>query len=296
MSYDHITVSREGRYLTVTMNRPERRNALSLAHMTELIDAFAKASKTDAAGIVLAANGTVFSAGHDFADMAGASLHDMRTLLKTCTELMTLIQSVPQVVIAQVQGLATAAGCHLVGTCDLAVAADTAGFSLPGGKAGWFCHTPLVALARNLGRKRALEMALTGDVISAASAAESGLVNRVVPVADLAHETLALLRRATRGSALSKGLGKQCFYDQVDLDQPKAYAHAVEVMASASQTPEGRESVNSFLEKRPAHYRLERRGEQPSHRFRCRPRRAPARGRSASSPRRSAPRRSWPAP
>jgi enoyl-CoA hydratase/carnithine racemase len=232
------------------MNRPDRRNALSLGHMRELTRAFADAGDSDALGVILAGRGPVFSAGHDFADMAGADLADMRALLRTCTALMTTMQDIPQPVVARVHALATAAGCQLVATADLAVAADSAGFATPGGKAGWFCTTPMVAVGRAVGRKRALEMALTGDVIDAATAAEWGLVNRVVPGADLEAATADLLRRATRGSALSKGIGKQAFYAQIDLDQPKAYAYAVEVMAASSQTPDARENVAAFLEKR----------------------------------------------
>lgn len=254
MAYEHILVDHEGPFATVTMNRPDRRNALSLAHMRELIDALRIIGRGDAAGIVIAASGPVFSAGHDFADMTGASLGEMRTLLQTCAELMATIQGVPQVVIAKVHALATAAGCQLVASCDLALAADTAGFAIPGGKGGWFCHTPLVALARSVGRKRALEMAFTGDVITAATAAEWGLINRAVPAADLQAQTLELLQRATRGSRLSKGIGKQCFYAQVDLDQPKAYAHAIEVMAATSQTQDAQEGMRSFLEKRAARF------------------------------------------
>ncbi|MBA4181451.1 MAG: enoyl-CoA hydratase [Anaerolinea sp.] len=250
MPYANILVERTGAYATITMNRPERRNALSLAHMRELIAAFAEAGESDALGVILAGNGPVFSAGHDFADVAGADLPSVRKLLQTCTELMDLMQSIPQVVIARVHGLATAAGCQLVATSDLAVAADTAGFAVPGGRGGWFCHTPTVALSRNVGRKRALEMALTGDTIDAETAARWGLVNQVVPLADLERATLDLLQRATRGSALSKGLGKQGFYAQHDMDQPKAYAYAVELMASASQTADGQEGMASFLEKR----------------------------------------------
>jgi enoyl-CoA hydratase/carnithine racemase len=250
VAYEYIDVSSADRTVTITMNRPDRRNALSLAHMRELIDAFRNAGDSPALGIILAAAGPVFSAGHDFGDAAGADLTQMRTLLRCCTELMNLIQEVPQVVIARVHALATAAGCQLVASCDLAVAADTAGFAIPGGKGGWFCHTPLVAVARNVGRKRALEMALTGDPIPAATAAEWGLINRAVPAAELERATAELLARATRGSALSKGIGKQCFYAQVDLDQPKAYAHAIEVMASTSQLPDAQEGMRSFLEKR----------------------------------------------
>ena len=250
MTYGYISTEREGGYLTITMNRPERRNALSLAHMRELIAAFRDAGDSDARGIVVAGNGPVFSAGHDFADMSGASLPEMRRLLATCTELMTLMQQVPQVVIARVHGLATAAGCQLVASADLAVCSENASFAVPGGKGGLFCHTPVVALSRNLGRKRALEMSLTGDPIDARTALDWGLVNRVVPLEELEAATLELLTRATRGSAMSKGLGKASFYAQVDMDQPKAYAYAVEMMASASQTADGQEGMNSFLEKR----------------------------------------------
>src|SRR3954471_24610959 len=177
--YECILVDRDGDFVTITMNMPQKRNALSLVHMRELLRAFQEAGDSDALGVILAANGPVFSAGHDFADMAGSDLAEMRRLLWTCTELMDTMQAIPQVVIARVHALATAAGCQLVATADLAVAADTAGFAIPGGKGGWFCHTPLVAVARNVGRKRALELALTGDPIDAHTAAAWGLVNHV---------------------------------------------------------------------------------------------------------------------
>ena len=254
MSFEHVTVQRQDWFTTITMNRPDRRNALSTAHMTELTAAFRSAGDSDTRGIVLAGNGPVFSAGHDFGEMAGGDLVATRAVLRVCTELMDTIQSVPQPVVARVHGLATAAGCQLVATCDLAVAAQEAAFAIPGGKGGWFCHTPLVAVARSIGRKRALEMAFTGDPVPAATALEWGLVNRVVPAADLDTETVAFLERATRGSAMSKGLGKQGFYAEVDLDQPKAYAYAVELMAAASQTADAQEGMASFLEKRPPKY------------------------------------------
>jgi enoyl-CoA hydratase/carnithine racemase len=174
----------------------------------------------------------------------------MRDLLGLCAELMTTLQSIPQPVLARVHGLATGAGCQLVATADLAVASDEATFATPGGKGGWFCHTPLVAVARAVPRKRALEMAFTGDVIDARTAAEWGLVNAVVPAAELDAVCLDLLRRATRGSRSAKALGKQGFYAQVDLDQPKAYAYAIELMAATSQTPAAREGMHAFLEKR----------------------------------------------
>jgi enoyl-CoA hydratase/carnithine racemase len=255
MSFEHILVERSGEFTTITMNRPQRRNALSLAHMRELITAFGEAASSDALGIVLAGNGPVFSAGHDFADVVEADLLQVRALLTTCTELMTLIQQVPQPVLARVHGLATAAGCQLVASADLAVASENAGFAVPGGKGGWFCHTPMVAVARNIGRKRAAEMAMSGDVIDARTALDWGLVNRVVPAAQLDTAVADLLERVTRGSADSKGIGKQALYAQIDLDQPKAYAYAIEVMAATSQLPDAREGMRAFLEKRKPRWR-----------------------------------------
>jgi enoyl-CoA hydratase/carnithine racemase len=255
MDFEDILVERSGDFATVTMNRPQRRNALSLRHMRELIAAFSELGGSDALGIVLAGHGPVFSAGHDFADVADADLSAVRALLLTCTELMTLIQQVPQPVVARVHGLATAAGCQLVASADLAVASENAGFAAPGGKGGWFCHTPMVAIARNVGRKRATEMALSGDVIDARTALEWGLVNHVVPGGQLDSAVGDLLERVTRGSAESKGIGKQALYAQIDLDQPKAYAYAIEVMAATSQLPDAREGMRAFLDKRKPRWR-----------------------------------------
>lgn len=255
MEFEHILVQRSGDFATITMNRPQRRNALSLEHMRELITAFSEVGGSDALGIVLAAHGPVFSAGHDFADVAGADLRSVRSLLATCTELMALMQQVPQPVVARVHGLATAAGCQLVATADLAVASEDAGFAAPGGKGGWFCHTPMVAVARNVGRKRAMELALSGDVIDARTALDWGLVNRVVPPGQLDDAVRDLLDRVTRGSAESKGIGKQALYAQIDLDQPKAYAYAVEVMAATSQLPDAQEGIRAFLDKRKPRWR-----------------------------------------
>lgn len=255
MTYEYILSERDGDFITITMNRPQRRNALSLEHMQELIAAFRHAGDSDATGVILAANGPVFSAGHDFADVAGSGLDDVRKLLWTCTELMDTMQEIPQVVIAQVHALATAAGCQLVASADLAVASNNASFATPGGRGGWFCHTPLVAVSRNIGRKRALELGLTGEPIDAETALQWGLVNRVVPLEELEVATIDLLTKATRGSALSKGIGKRAFYAQVDLDQPKAYSYAVEVMASTSQIEDAKEGMAAFLEKRDPNFR-----------------------------------------
>jgi enoyl-CoA hydratase/carnithine racemase len=246
----YVDVAVDGAVATVTLDNPDKRNALALDVMLELTDVLREIGGTEALGVVLAANGPVFSAGHNFGDMVDAELPDAQHLLQVCTDMMDTVQQIPQVVIAKVHALATAAGCQLVASCDLAVAAESAGFALPGGKGGLFCHTPLVAVARQIGRKRALEMAITGDVVTAATAADWGLINRAVPDDQLDRAVDDLMSRSIRGSALSKALGKRAFYAQVDLDQPKAYAYAIEVMAAGVVTPDGQEGINSFLEKR----------------------------------------------
>jgi len=255
MIYRHILSERDGSVATITMNRPERRNALSFEHIEELIDALAIVAKSDARVVILAANGPVFCAGHDYGDMVDRDLQGFRTLFARCAEMMTLVQSIPQPVVASVQGIATGAGCQLVATCDLAVAADTASFATPGGRGGWFCSTPMVAVSRAIGRKRALEMLLTGDAIDARTAGEWGLVNRVVAPADLRAETEKLAQAASRGSTASKAVGKQAFYAQIDLDQAHAYTYASEVMAMTAVAPDGREAIASFFEKRKPVYR-----------------------------------------
>ena len=247
---ENVLVKRENGTVTITMNRAARRNALSADHLAELLAAFRDAGDSDASGIVLAGAGPVFSAGHDFADVAARDLAGTRDLLRLCTDVMRTIQSLPQVVIARVHGLATAAGCQLVASCDLAVAAQSAGFALPGGKGGWFCHTPAVPVARVIGRKRLMELALTGDVIDAGTALDWGLVNRVVPDERLDEAVADLLARATRGSRASKALGKQTLYAQLDRPEADAYTIALEVMAAASQTPAAREGIAAFLDKR----------------------------------------------
>ncbi|SNR77518.1 Enoyl-CoA hydratase/carnithine racemase [Haloechinothrix alba] len=247
---DSVLLTRDGATLTVTMNKPARRNALSEEHLAALLDAFEQAADSDASGVVLAANGPVFSAGHDFADVAERDHEGVARLLELCTRLMRTIQSVPQVVIARVHGLATAAGCQLVASCDLAVAGQSAGFALPGGKGGWFCHTPAVPVARAVGRKRLMEMALTGETVDAATAEQWGLVNRVVPDAELDGAVADLLDRATRGSPASKALGKRTLYAQLDRPESEAYDVALEVMAEASQSPAAKEGMAAFLAKR----------------------------------------------
>lgn len=249
-SMSDVVVSHADGIATVTLNRPDRRNALSEDMMRALTSAFVEVGASDARGVILAAEGPVFSAGHDFRDMAGSDLARIRDIFTLCTRMMRTIHEIPQPVIARVHALATAAGCQLVATCDLAIAADTAGFAIPGGKAGLFCHTPLVAVARNISRKRAMEMALTGDPIDAATAADWGLINRAVPAEQLDDAVQDLITRATRGSELSKSLGKRGFYAQIGLDEDQAYAFAIELMSSAATTADAQEGMAAFLDKR----------------------------------------------
>lgn len=245
-----IRVTVEGTTATITLDKPEKRNALSLDVMRQLTAAFEQVGATEARAIVLAANGKVFSAGHDFADMAGADLGTLRRLLLTCRTMMDTIQSVPQPVVARVHGLATAAGCQLVATCDLAIASDQAGFAAPGGKGGLFCHTPMVAISRNLSRKHAFELGLTGDPISAEKAERWGLVNEVVPHDTLDDAVAEMVRRITRGSPLAQSMGKHTLYAHLDMAQDSAYDMATEVMAANAMTNDGQEGIASFLEKR----------------------------------------------
>ena len=252
MDYENIRFVTEGHVALITLHRPQRRNALSLALMQELIDCLdAIGGRRDLRAVILAAAGNVFSSGHDLSEMVGRDINEYRHLFDVCTELMTKLQSIPQPVIAEVQGIATAAGCQLVATCDLAVASDQAAFATPGVKIGLFCTTPMVALSRAVGRKRALQMLLTGEMVDAVTAAEWGLINMVVPAAELAEQTHKLALRIADASSLTVALGKQAFYTQIDLDQPKAYAYAKEVMSMNSLAADAQEGISAFLEKRP---------------------------------------------
>jgi enoyl-CoA hydratase/carnithine racemase len=253
MNYSHITRHREGSTTVITLNWPTRRNALSLELMQELIHCFDSIGEDrEVRAVILAAAGTVFCSGHDLSEMVGRNINEYRRLFDVCTALMTRIQSIPQPVIAEVQGVATAAGCQLVATCDLAIASEKAAFATPGVRLGLFCTTPMVALSRAIGRKRALQMLFTGDMVDARTAAEWGLINSVVPADALAGETRKLAERISSASLLTIGLGKQAYYSQIDLDQPKAYAYAKEVMSMNSLALDAQEGISAFLEKRPA--------------------------------------------
>jgi enoyl-CoA hydratase/carnithine racemase len=246
-----VLVHEDGPAVRVTLNRPEKRNALSLELMLELIATLRRVSaQPEVRAIVLEAAGPAFSAGHDLSEMIDRDLAFFQRLFDVCTELMETIQRLPQPVIAKVHATATAAGCQLVAACDLAVAADTARFATPGVKIGLFCSTPMVPLSRAIGRKRALDMLLTGNPIDAATALDWGLVNRVVPADALDEEVAALVGAVARSSPLTVGIGKEAFYSQVELDQHRAYDLTKAVMAMNARTDDAQEGMCAFLQKR----------------------------------------------
>ncbi len=253
MDYEHLLYERSGENVTITLDRADRRNCLSSDVLTELDHAL-RLSGDDAtvAGVILAARGPVFSSGHDLREMAGMDESELHGLFSVCTRAMTAMGEIPKVVVARVHALATAAGCQLVASADLVVAAESAAFATPGGKGGLFCHTPMVAVARQIGRKRAAEMALTGSTIDARTAFDWGLVNRVVPDDELDAATQQLLELATRGSRFSKGVGKQALYAQMELPLDEAYKLAIDWMAKGASEGDGREWPTAFVEKRDA--------------------------------------------
>ena len=251
--YENLRFEREGSIAVVTLNRPNKRNALSLEMMRELLDCLGRiGEERQLRAVILAAEGKVFSSGHDLNELVGRDINEYRQLFDVCAELMMKIQAIPQPVIAEVQGVATAAGCQLVATCDLAVAAEEAWFATPGVTNGLFCTTPMVALSRTVGRKRALQMLLTADRIDAKTAADWGLINHAVPASELRAETRKLAARIAEASPLTVAIGKQAFYSQIDLDQPKAYAYAKEVMSMNAMAVDAQEGISAFLGKRVA--------------------------------------------
>jgi enoyl-CoA hydratase/carnithine racemase len=243
-----VTDAPDGAVTELTLDRPDKRNALSLELMRALRAAVEAAT---GAVIVIAGNGPVFSAGHDLSEMVARDAAFYDELFAECTVLMEAIQRKPQPVIAKVHGVATAAGCQLVAACDLAVAEAGARFATPGVKIGLFCSTPMVPVTRAIGRKRALQLLLTGEMIDAATAADWGLVNTVVPADDLDRTVDALARQIAAASPVTIGIGKAAFYDQVDLPEREAYALTRDVMARNAAEADAQEGITAFLEKRP---------------------------------------------
>src|SRR5215211_5959942 len=250
-TYEHILFEQDGAVAYVTMNRPKKRNALSLAHMQELISCFEEIGKgRDASVVVLRGEGPAFCAGHDLSEMIGRDPGFYRHIFDVCCELMETVQAIPQPVIAKVHATATAAGCQLAATCDLVVASERARFATPGVKIGLFCSTPMVALSRAIGQKKAMEMLLTGDFISAEEALAEGLVNKVVPAEELETETRKLAEKIIEASPLVVGVGKQAFYRQIEMPVEQAYAYTKEVMSFNASFADAQEGMCAFLEKR----------------------------------------------
>ena len=254
MTDNILLVSKADGIATVTLNRPDKFNALSEELLDQLlIELGAIEHDTATAVVILAANGRAFCAGHDLRQMrSNHSASYYRELFAKCSEMMQLITRLRQPVIAQVNGMATAAGCQLVATCDLAVAADSAQFGVSGINLGLFCSTPSVALSRNVARKRAFEMLVTGDFIDAVTAVDYGLINHTVPADQLESTVEALAQKISSKPSAALGVGKKLFYDQLPKSLPDAYGLAAEVMACNMLEAETIEYVDAFLEKRPA--------------------------------------------
>ena len=253
-----LLVESDSGVVRLTLNRPERRNALSEAMLTELGAALDRiASDKSARVVVLAAAGPVFCSGHDLGEMVGRPEADYQTLFSRCSRVMQQIRRLPQPVIARVQGLATAAGCQLVATCDLAVAVPEAKFATPGVKIGLFCTTPMVPLVRAVAPKVAMEMLLTGIPITAERALAVGLINRIAPVDQLDASIRELTDAIVGSSPATLALGKRAFYDQLALDEPTAYEQATCLMTENAVQPDAQEGISAFLQKRPPQWKSE---------------------------------------
>lgn len=251
-----VSVTNDEGVAVLRLEEGDRRNPLSLETMRALTAGLREVADAGTArAVVIEAGGPVFSAGHDLGQMVDRTLEDEREVFAACTGMMELVQAIPQPVIAAVQGPALAAGCQLVATCDLAVAADTAVFGTPGVKIGLFCSTPMVPVSRAIGRKRALQMLLTGEVIDAATAADWGLVNEVVPAKRVGDRARELAEQIATASPLTLEIGKQAFYRQIDLPQSEAYEEMAEVMATNAMTCDAQEGMSAFLEKRRPEWR-----------------------------------------
>jgi enoyl-CoA hydratase/carnithine racemase len=246
-----LQVATSGGVVRLTLNRPGSRNALSTALVSRLVEEFQRiAGDTSTRAVVLAANGTVFSAGHDLSEMLGRTEDDYRAIFGACSAMMQAIRRLPVPVIARVQGPALAAGCQLVAACDLAIASEETTFSTPGVKIGLFCTTPMVPLVRAIPAKAALEMLLTGEQIIASRAREIGLINRVVPPDRLDEEVDSLLAPILASSREVIRIGKEAFYQGLSLDEASAYEHATEVMVHNARLADAAEGIGAFLGKR----------------------------------------------
>ncbi len=251
MDYSDILIETRNQVGILTLNSPKTVNALSKNIIKEMISALHELSSAGSAKvIIIKANGKHFSSGHNLQEMTGGTSQEYNWIFTQCTELMILIHSISQIVIAQVHGVATAAGCQLVATCDLVVADQTAKFGTPGVRIGLFCTTPMVALSRTIGRKKALEMLLSGRLIDADEALQCGLINHVVPEAELDERTMKLAETIAEASPLTLAIGKKAFYNQIELDESRAYEYAVNAMTLNLLAEDAQEGISAFLEKR----------------------------------------------
>lgn len=249
---DTVRAEIDGTIARVVLTAARRRNPLSITTMRAVTAALREVATAEGVRvIVVAAEGPAFSAGHDLSEMVDRSLSEEREVFAVCTEMMRAVHDVPQPVIAAVQGMAIAAGCQLVATCDLAIAAENAVFGTPGVKIGLFCSTPMVAVSRAIGRKRAMQLLLTGETIDAATAVEWGLVNSAVPADELDAAVTELARKVADASSVTLRIGKEAFYRQIDLSEDDAYAEMSEVMATNAMTCDAQEGMSAFLAKRP---------------------------------------------
>jgi enoyl-CoA hydratase/carnithine racemase len=254
-AYRTLSFETDAGIAALTLNNPQKRNALSLLAMGELRDALERIGADAAIRVViLRAQGSAFSSGHDLREVESAGRNAdaalAREIFDACVLAMAAVQSIPQPVIAEVAGIATAAGCQLVATCDLAFASHDATFATPGVNIGLFCTTPMVALTRAIGRKRAMQTLLTGEFVDARTAAEWGLINAAVAAEDLHATVLAVARKIVAASAHTVGLGKAAFYEQIDLPQTDAYAYAKRIMSENALHADAREGIGAFLERR----------------------------------------------
>jgi enoyl-CoA hydratase/carnithine racemase len=249
--YRNLLVSTERAAARIVLNRPEKRNPLSLELIEEMIAALREASeRRDTRVIVIEGAGPAFSAGHDLGEMIDREPGFLAELFERCTVMMEMIHDLPQPVIAKVHGIATAAGCQLVAQCDLAIAAQGTRFATPGVRIGLFCSTPMVAVSRAVGRKRAMQMLLTGEPIDAETALDWGLINRVVPIEQLEPAVLELVEAISRSSAYTVATGKQAFYAQVDRAEADAYERCKRVMTENALADDAQEGMSAFLQKR----------------------------------------------
>lgn len=249
---DTVRAEVDGTTARVVLTAARRRNPLSVTTMRRVTAALREVAAVDGVRvIVIASEGPAFSAGHDLSEMVDRSIEEEREVFAVCTEMMRAVHDVPQPVIAAVQGMAVAAGCQLVATCDLAIAADHAVFGTPGVKIGLFCSTPMVAVSRAIGRKRAMQLLLTGETIDAATAVEWGLINAAVPADGLDAAVDELARKVADASSVTLRIGKEAFYRQIDLSEDDAYAEMSEVMATNAMTCDAQEGMSAFLAKRP---------------------------------------------